>query len=250
MSPHRCWLMDLGNSRLKLALLDDAGVLDQSIALDIADPAFIDTLLDATARAPDAPVWMASVGPASVAAQVQRALIHAGHRLQRVLPQARLGQLRSAYAEPSSLGVDRFLGMLAALERVDGPWLIVSAGSALTVDLLDSDGTHRGGLIAPMPPELRSALAMRLPTLDLAAGTARPFADNTADAVASGIQCALVGLVERCLRQAEHQLGKSPTLLITGGGSGLLAAVCHRSIIVLPDLVLRGLAVVARGDVK
>ncbi len=244
----KSWLMDLGNSRLKLGLLDESGTLGETTAIDISEPGFAATVRSIAGSAPGAPAWLASVGPASAVAQIEQVLAGNGHALHRVFSQARLGRLRNRYADPASLGVDRFLGMLAALQRNDGPWLIVSAGSALTVDLLAVDGDHGGGMIAPMPRELRSALASRFKALDLPAGTPGSFADNTADAIASGIRNALLGLVERCLRDAEVQLGQSPTLLLTGGAASLLAPLTHARTVIVTDLVLLGLAVVARGD--
>ena len=55
-----------------------------------------------------------------------------GIEVQRVQARAAMGKLKVAYAEPARLGVDRFLALLAASERDDGPWLLASAGSALT----------------------------------------------------------------------------------------------------------------------
>ena len=49
-----------------------------------------------------------------------------------------------------SLGVDRFLAMLAALERFpNSPLLVIDAGSAVTFDVIDAKGMHQGGLIMP-----------------------------------------------------------------------------------------------------
>lgn len=54
-----------------------------------------------------------------------------------------------AYEDPQSLGVDRWLALLAAYN--DAPnetWLIIDAGTAVTIDLMDK-GNHMGGLIVP-----------------------------------------------------------------------------------------------------
>ena len=96
----------------------------------------------------------------------------------RTLPEA--AGVRIAYAEPSRLGVDRFLALLGAHARGPGPWLLVSAGSALTVDLLDSSGQHRGGVIAPSPEHMRAALAARFAPGAVAAMLAARFAGRVA----------------------------------------------------------------------
>jgi type III pantothenate kinase len=164
-----------------------------------------------------------------------------------VRTEARRGRLRVAYRERARLGVDRFLGMLAASSRADGPWLLVSAGSALTLDLLAADGTHVGGLIAPMPATMRQALAAGIRQLDVVGGAREDFATDTADAIASGCDGAAIGLVERSLRLAHARLGVPPTLLLTGGGAGLFEGITGARVVLEPALVLDGLAIVARG---
>jgi type III pantothenate kinase len=237
------WLIDLGNSRLKCAALDAQGKREPMFAIghDQPDPmsALLQRLGETGAR--DA-AWLASVASAERTVALTQALQDAGLNVHRIHTQAALGKLRIAYPDPSRLGVDRFLALLAASERNDGPWLVVSAGSALTVDLLDQSGLHLGGMIAPMPAQMRAALAQQFTQLDLPEGQARDFADNTADAIASGTRAALLGLLERALRKARQRLGATPTLLVSGGGAEFLADLDHPQTVNLPALVLDGMA--------
>lgn len=242
------WLIDLGNSRLKCAQLDAQGRLGEVIAIGHGQLDPLAALLEHIgADGAGAQAWLASVASVGRTTAVIEALQLAGIAVFPVQTQARRGKLRIAYPEPSRLGVDRFLALLAACERNDGPWLVVSAGSALTVDLLGADGVHVGGLIAPMPSHMRAALAQRFAQLDLPEGQASDFAKDSADAIASGAQAAALGLVERSLRKAQERLGSMPTLLLTGGGAEILAALDHPRTIGLPSLVLDGLALFVRN---
>ena len=245
---HRRWLLDLGNSRLKCALLDGQGHRGEIFAIGHERADANATLLRhiGPMQGHDE-AWLASVAPAALTTALVSDLEAAGIRVQRVQTQAQCARLRIAYAEPARLGVDRFLALLAASERTDGPWLLVSAGSALTLDLLDSDGRHLGGSIAPMPQHMREALASRFAQLDVAPGKASDFASDTADAIASGCEGAILGLVERSLRLAEQRLGLRPTLLVGGGGAALLAGLDHWPRHDLPALLLDGLAMYVRG---
>ena len=237
------WIIDLGNSRLKCASLDAQGHRGEVVAISHGQPHPTIALLEHIgADCIGAQVWLASVASVERTKAVIDALQLAGMAVFRVQTQPRCGKLRIAYPEPSRLGVDRFLALLAACERNDGPWLIVSAGSALTVDLLGADGVHVGGLISPMPSDMRAALAQRFAQLDVPEGRANDFANDSADAIASGAQAAALGLVERCLRKAQERLGSSPTLLVTGGGAQFLTALDHPGTVSLPSLVLDGLA--------
>ncbi|OGT56267.1 MAG: hypothetical protein A3E01_06870 [Gammaproteobacteria bacterium RIFCSPHIGHO2_12_FULL_63_22] len=238
------WLIDLGNSRLKCALLDAQGRRGEILAIGHDQPNALPMLMQhfGVAGSSDE-LWLASVASTERTAVLVAALEQHGLRVHRVQTQSEFGKLRIAYAEPANLGVDRFLAMVAASERDDGPWLLVSAGSALTIDLLAEDGRHLGGSIAPMPARMRAALAAGFKQLDLAEGQATDFAADTADAIASGCRGAALGLVERSLRKARERLGTIPTLLVGGGGATLLADVEYAPVMHLPALVVDGLAI-------
>jgi type III pantothenate kinase len=122
-----------------------------------------------------------------------------------------------------------------------------AAGSALTVDLLQADGVHVGGLIAPMPDSMRRALAARFPALDVPRGEVRDFAADTGDAIASGCAQAAAGLVEHALQRARASLGVEPMVLLGGGAADLLAGVAAPRMQRAPGLVLRGLAAYAEA---
>ncbi|WP_146908192.1 type III pantothenate kinase [Arenimonas daejeonensis] len=240
------WLLDLGNSRLKVAPWQPGTGLGevQAWAHGAADFAPSMQRWLAGVQAGDR-CWLASVAGSELTAGVAEAVASRGHAATRARTRPECAGVRIAYAEPSRLGVDRFLGLLAAHARGDGPWLIVSAGSALTVDLLDGAGQHRGGVIAPSPEHMRAALAARFPALAFAGGEASDFAADTADALAGGSLGAALGLVERSHRQATRLLGRPPRLLISGGGGARLAEGLEIESEPVPYLVLEGLAVYA-----
>lgn len=243
------WLIDVGNSRLKCALLHAPGIRGEVFAVGHEQPNSIAELL----RHMGPPglkdeVWLASVASTERTAALTDALQDAGLYVQRIRTQPRCGKLRIAYPEPAQLGVDRFLALLAASERDDGPWLVVSAGSALTLDLLAVDGAHLGGMIAPMPSHMRQALARNFAQLDVPEGRVHDFADNTADAIATGAHTALLGAVEHSLRKARERLQATPTLLLGGGNAELLAGMDHSRILNVPALVLDGMTFYVRDS--
>jgi type III pantothenate kinase len=145
-----------------------------------------------------------------------------------------------AYARPEKLGVDRFLALLAAATG-QRPVLVVGVGTALTIDLMDAGGRHLGGRIGASPTVMREALHARAAQLPASGGDYAEFANDTADALASGCDGAAVALVERSLRHSADLLGTAPSLLVHGGGAvpllPLLPDAEYR-----PALVLDGLA--------
>ncbi len=230
----RTWLFDLGNTRLKCAQLHADGSIDEPLAIAHDDgTAWLDALPSGSVAC------IASVASDARRAALFDALCARFTRLHRVRTERVLGPLRIAYDNPAHLGVDRFLSMLG--QCGEGASLVVGVGTALTLDLLDGGGLHRGGRIAPSPRTMREALHARAAQLPVEGGIYAEFADDTGDALASGCEGAALALVERSLGAATALLGESPAVCLHGGGADLLRDRLpgHRW---QPDAVLRGLA--------
>ena len=228
------WLFDLGNTRLKCAPLHAVGSIGDTLAIPHDDGnKWLDALPTGTVAC------IASVASDARRAALFDALCTRFTRLHRVRTERSLGSLRIAYENPAHLGVDRFLAMLG--QCGDGPALVVGVGTALTIDLLDADGRHHGGRIAPSPKLMREVLHARAAQLPLDGGRYAEFADDTDHALASGCEGAALALVERSLRSAESMAGVPVALCLHGGGSEALRdrLPAHRW---LPDAVLLGLA--------
>ena len=234
------WLFDLGNTRLKWAPLENPG---GEAPAAFAHGARVDAL--AQAELPRGGVaHVASVAPPALRDALLDALAARFDRIHvaRTLPQC--NGLRIAYAAPERLGVDRFLALLAAHARGGGA-LVVSVGTALTLDLVDAGGRHHGGRIAPSPALMREALHARAPQLPARGGGYAEFASDTADALASGCEGAALALIERTAVQARDLLGDAPALLLHGGGAAALLPYLPGAELA-QNLVLDGLALWAR----
>lgn len=228
------WLFDLGNTRLKFAELQADGLPGATQALVHGDD---DAWLDGLPRGDVACIASVAVGDRRVA--LLEALGARFGRLHLVRTQSRFAGLQIAYDSPQHLGVDRFLALLSALDA--GGALLVGVGTALTIDLLDADGLHRGGRIAPSPMLMRESLHARAPVLPQQGGRYAEFADDTDHALASGCEGAALALVERSMARAQGLLGTRPELWLHGGGAGALRDRLPPHLWV-PDAVLRGLA--------
>lgn len=239
-------LLDMGNTRLKWALQGDSSVWLARGALDWPDADMARGLAEAWMDLPrPAAVFAASVvdseREAAVAAVLEQLYGSAPTWLRT--PASACG-IRNAYGEPHRLGVDRFLVMVAARAEGLAPCVLVSAGTALTLDALAADGQHLGGLIAPgarlMQQSLLGATARVRPEQT---GQIVDLADNTADAVTSGCWQALAALVERFAVRAAPRLGASPRLILAGGDAEQLLPLLSLPAQMGGDGVLRGLAV-------
>src|SRR5699024_8726538 len=95
--------------------------------------------------------------------------------------------VRNAYAQPETLGVDRFLSMVAAYADGHAPCVLVSCGTALVLDALAAGGRHLGGLIAPGATLMQqSVLGATAQVRPQSPGQLTDVATSTGDAVVSG----------------------------------------------------------------
>ena len=235
------WLFDLGNTRLKCAPLQADGRVGATVAL----PHREEDVAAALAQALPAHIevaYLASVASPGLRLAVLDALTARCARISIARTQARLGAVRIAYADPRKLGVDRFLALLGTHARDAGAALVCGVGTALTVDLIDADGRHLGGRIAPSPTLMREALHWRAAQLPESGGDYVDFAADTEDALASGCDGAALALIERSLDAAQQRLGQRPRLLLHGGGAEVLQAHLAEAT-PAPGLVLDGLAI-------
>ncbi|GAB3098781.1 type III pantothenate kinase [Lysobacter terrae] len=239
------WLFDLGNTRLKCAPLID-GRIGDVVVLPHREADLPAALAQSLPARFDA-AHVASVANEALRVALLEALTRHTRRISLARTQPTFAGLRIAYAQPGKLGVDRFLAMLGAHARCKEPVVLCGVGTALTVDLIDANGQHLGGRIAPSPTLMREALHERAPHLPVAGGDNVDFAADTEDALASGCEGAALALIEASVAAAQHQLGVTPRLLLHGGGVEGLAARLPNATQV-PTLVLDGLAIWAGVD--
>jgi type III pantothenate kinase len=243
------WMFDLGNSRLKCAPLCEGRVGEGAVGegavgkvLDVHhdgndfDSGWVERLPPQIDTA-----FVASVATPALTVALLDALTQRCVRISLARTQRACTGVRIAYGDPRQLGVDRFLALLGAHARARAPWLVVGVGTALTIDLLDADGIHRGGRIAPSPTLMREALNARAPHLPSSGGTYAEFADDTAAALASGCEGAALALIARSVDAATTQLGIEPRVLLHGGGARVLWPRVDAAAFA-PTLVLEGLA--------
>jgi len=236
----RRWVFDIGNTRLKCAPLGDDGRIGQVTALTHGDHRQLDQIEALLPQRGDCAYVCSVASPQQFLVVVE---MLAGRFRCTSVARATAGfaGIRNGYPQPGRLGVDRFLAMIAARALGGGPWLVCGIGTAITVDLLDSEGEHLGGRIGPSQEVMRAGLHHAAAHLPPNGGRPLAFALDTDDALASGCEAAAVGLIQDSVTAAAGMLGVTPALLLHGGGAQALvdrfAHARHE-----PSLVLQGLA--------
>ncbi len=244
-------LVDLGNTRLRWAMLGEDGTLGRPAAV-VHGGRPLEPVLDAAwsgLAAPQAVLACAVSGEEAAGALAGWCRRRWGVEVTRVQAPAEGWGVRNAYHEPERLGADRWAALVAARGLFPGrPVCIVDCGTAVTVDALAADGAHLGGLIAPGLGLMRRSLATG--TAGVAEADAlggRPqevalLARSTRDAVTAGTLHCLAAFVARAGADVGEALGSGTVRVLTGGDAPALLPLlgegwCHE-----PALVLRGLA--------
>src|SRR6185437_2517690 len=246
----RTLLVDIGNSRVKWARLTGER-LGKAQAADYSGWRARDFARRMIGSSPS----IDRILVASVAADAVTDALDAGARLagvpapERVTTRRRVCGVTIAYNDPWRLGVDRLLAMIAAHRRFAGePVCAVAIGTAMTLDLVGADGRHAGGAIIPAPPLMVSSLlegtnGIRRRAQGGAIGKGHAlFGRSTRAAVEQGARYAAAAAVDRAVSEATELIGRKPQLVLTGGGARDLRPLIHSSGVLVPDLVLEGLA--------
>ena len=245
-------LIDIGNTRIKWAQLTGARPARAQAAAHAGWGA-----KDYARR-----LWRAARKPerlliSSVAgAQVDRALAAAARRAgiaaQFVRVPRRGSGVTVGYLEPWRLGVDRFVAAVGARELFPGvPLCVIGVGTAMTLDLLDARGFHKGGVIIPAPALMVQTLLNRTHGIGRRAqggalGGGGLFGRSTRAAVLQGARYAAAATIDRAMQEARDILGRTPLGVLTGGGAGQVRPLVFSSCVGVADLVMRGLAVLSR----
>lgn len=160
---------------------------------------------------------------------------------------AEFADVKNAYSNPQQLGVDRWMALIAARERTRSAVLIVSVGTAMTVDALSAAGRFLGGLIVPGMSLMRHALQQGTAQLAEAdGGEVKTFPTATSDAIRSGLIAALCGAIQRQYVHLEREAGMPARCFLTGGDAGYVGPHLDFPIEMTPNLVLEGMERVTR----
>lgn len=236
-------VVDVGNTRIKWGR-SEAGRVVEMVAVPQDAPRTWREQRDRWAVAPTATWVISGVHPQHRQAFIEW-LCAADARVETLEahdpPQALLAV---EVDEPRQVGIDRRLNAVA-VNRCRQPGtaaVIVDAGSAVTVDLVDAAGAFRGGAIFPglrlMARALHEHTAL-LPEVNVQCVEAPP-GTNTTHAIRVGVMHAVVGGIERLIALYRKQL-PAMDVYLTGGDAPLLLAASDSLGKLWPEMTLEGI---------
>ncbi|MDD2723719.1 MAG: type III pantothenate kinase [Methylovulum sp.] len=235
-------LIDMGNTRLKWAVYGHGRLHNQAaLANHQLDGETLKQQWQPLPIPKQIAIACVSASPLLTLVESISTELWPGAPIFQAKSQAQACGVTNAYQQPEKLGVDRWLALIAAHRHYPAAVCVVDCGTAITVDLLEANGEHRGGYISPGLALMKQALAQGTNALPFISGhyPDQP-ALSTEAAIHSGTLLAARGLIEHVLatRAAPSQL------LLTGGDASIIAEHLNIPAVIDSDLVLCGLAIV------
>ena len=151
--------------------------------------------------------------------------------------------LKIDYATPQTLGSDRIAAAVGAWNEQPGNnMLVIDAGSAITIDFVDRQGTYKGGNIAPGVKMRLKALhefTGRLPMVEKE-GDTPAFGYNTETAIRSGVIKGICHEIDGYINEIREKYG-NVLVFLTGGDEKTLKNSIKNRIFADKYLVAKGL---------
>jgi type III pantothenate kinase len=233
--------IDAGNTRVKWGLFDTAGNL-------LKQGACLHTELAGLKLPAAGQVVISNVAGTNIETQLKAQLLNHS-KIHWVVSTASACGVKNAYLQPEKLGTDRWAALIAAWHSKQVPCVVVNAGTAVTIDALDSNGGFMGGLIMPGLDLMQQSLYLATAQLPIQNNPAQKqvsiFANNTVDAIYAGGLHAIAGAINQMVQQLHEHSQQLPTVLMSGGNAetikNYLAADVTKQVLIVDNLVLQGL---------
>lgn len=167
----------------------------------------------------------------SVVAGVMRALIQSIEKYFGITPLIIDQDIETdlVYSSPDKLGSDRAVAMVAAIEKLGAPLIMLDCGTATTVDAVAPDGHYMGGVIIAGLNTSSRALLEKAPALPAfeAKKPAGVIGHDTIWQLQAGAVYNFIGGLEHIIREMKKEMGcEGIKVVATGGLSGLAVENC------------------------
>ncbi|HXG43129.1 MAG TPA: type III pantothenate kinase [Gemmatimonadales bacterium] len=192
---------------------------------------------------------LASVAPAATQNLVEAVRLVTGLAVTVVDARSPL-PIRLEVDEPLSVGADRIVNTLAAVERYRRDTIVVDFGTATTFDCITADARFLGGVIMPglrSSADELSRRAAKLPATELQPPE-RVIGRRTEECIRAGVLFGTADAVDGVVRRIQQEWpgGTIPQVVGTGGLVRVVAPLTRTIATVDPDLTLHGLRIAAR----
>ena len=154
----------------------------------------------------------------------------------------------NSYADHTTLGIDRWMAMIAAwhkLKHHKNAICVIDCGTATTIDGLSGYGKHLGGIIFPGHIIMQEILTQKTVGIKnhKQLNPDYQFADNTELGLNNGCALATIATIQHVFSFMQNKYDKATRCIITGGNAVSLMPELTIPFEYEPALVLNGIAI-------
>jgi len=244
--------VDIGNSRVKWASWENEKIIARGVASYLLEEIsgtfdeLFSTLKKTSSEKPLSVYAVCVAGEAMTQALSDWVVRQWQLEVGYLKTQKQFKNIINAYEKPEQHGVDRWAAVVAVhLANPGYSVCVISAGTAITVDLINKNGQHLGGYILPSFMTMHAALLAD--TANVESTYCMQFhkhsvPDNTSDAVNQGLHKMLQAAIRDLCQFAKTRMDNPMRIVLTGGFANTILdypdmpAMLHK-----PDLVMQGL---------
>ena len=250
-------LIDAGNTRLKLSVIDS--VTNEEIFYKSFEyPDLYNEFINNLSGMKVSNVFVSNVSKSQVLHTIADVSFYLwGIEVNNIITEQNKYGITTLYTNPGLLGADRWLALIAAISITSSTVCVIDCGSAVTLDVVTNTGIHKGGFITPglaMSRNILGANASNLPFVNKSSYQQRKkdnfFATNTHDAIFAGTLFQLSAYIEYIITEIKNEICGNIECIITGGDAIMLQKLISHPLIYHEKLVLDGLHIVAQDKLR
>jgi type III pantothenate kinase len=233
--------IDAGNSRIKWRVCLDQIVESRGIFSNKDIEMFL-KVLDQIPSIEN--IYIASVSHPSILNKIDKYSSKRGCSLIEAKTKKITAGVTCGYSDPSILGIDRWLGIVAAYNRFRLPCIIIDAGTTLTIDIVSGNGKHLGGYILPGKEMSRNIMNTGAQQIQINIDNDQNITNlspgnSTEECVAKGQILMIKSLIEYVVKNSEER--NETQIIVTGGDAQDIINILGSDVHFDPELILNGL---------
>lgn len=229
-------IIDVGNTRVKTAVFEDSKMIHNE---SLIHESFISEAINIIKKYNCANAIISSVGALNKSQiaklQVEINLIELNYNTK--VP------FVNKYSTPKTLGVDRIALVSSAISKYPKKnVLIIDAGTCITYDFVNNEGSYYGGAISPGLQMRYKALHVFTEKLPLLEPTeiCELVGNSTETSIHSGIINGIINEIDGIIKQYRKK-NTDLTVVLTGGDVNFLSNRLKNGIFANPNFLLEGL---------
>lgn len=234
-------LFDIGNSRIKWQESRNFSESPNAFSYNREElVSQLDGYLDLCDR-PDQDVVIVSVASEEINSQIKSWITDRWQVGVRFLgSESKWHTLHNGYANAATLGADRWYALIGAVSHYSPPLLVCDIGSAVTIDIVDQNGTHLGGYISPGIEMMIRSLGSDT-NIDISSSQPEreigSIPNNTYSAISEGCLWSIASHID----SINERLDLKSTIILTGGDAEIISPLLKCGAIIDKNLIFHGI---------